>query len=116
VLAAIASAASKSSNRNRSYNDRVRGEINSEDQAADACASRVEQRLGNNARVSNIDNVTRTRDGYEVQGTVSARDYRNNRDDRYGRNSDGGQRFTCSIRYGQVEDVRIDSGYAYGGY
>jgi hypothetical protein len=102
VLAAIAGAASKSNNRNRS-ND---GTINSEDQAADACASRVEQRYGNSARVRNIDDVQRTRDGYEVRGTVETDD----RDDR------GTQRFTCSIRYGQVEDVRIDSGYADRGY
>lgn len=102
VLAAIAGAASKSSNRNRGYN----GNINSEDQAADACASRVEQRYGNSARVRGIDDVQRTRDGYEVRGTIETSD----RDDR------GTQRFTCSIRYGQVEDVRIDSGYAYQGY
>ena len=116
VLAAIAGAASKSNNRNRGYDDRYRGNINSEDQAADACAVSAEQRLGNGAHVSNIDNVRRTRDGYEVQGTISSRDYRDNRDDRYGRNADQGQRFTCSVRYGQVEDVRIDSGYAYRGY
>jgi hypothetical protein len=114
VIAAIASAASSSKNRNRDRG--YEGNINSEDQAADACAIRVEQQLGNNARVSNIDTVNRTRDGYEVRGTVSSRDYRDNRDDRYGRNSDQGQRFTCSIRYGQVEDVRISDGYAYRGY
>ena len=102
VLAAIVGAASKSNNRNSGY----RGDINSEDQAADACASRIEQRYGNSARVRNIDDVQRTRNGFEVRGTVET-------DDRYDRNS---QRFTCSVRYGQVEDVRIDSGYAYGGY
>ena len=102
VLAAIVGAASKSNNRNRGYE----GNINSEDQAADACASRVEQRYGNSVRVRGIDNVQRTRDGYEVRGTIET----NDRDDR------GTQRFTCSIRYGQVEDVRIDSGYAYQGY
>lgn len=101
VLAAIVGAASKS-NRNSGY----RGDINSEDQAADACASRIEQRYGNSARVRNIDDVQRTRYGYEVRGTVET-------NDRYDRNT---QRFTCSVRYGQVEDVRIDSGYAYGGY
>jgi hypothetical protein len=102
VIAAIAGAASKSGNRNRGYN----GNINSEDQAADACASRIEQRYGNSARVRGIDDVERTRDGYDVRGTVET----NDRDDR------STQRFTCSIRYGQVEDVRIDSGYAYRGY
>jgi hypothetical protein len=102
VIAAIASAASGSKNRNGGY----RGNINSEDQAADACASRVEQRYGNSARVRNIEDVQRTRDGYEVRGTVET----NDRDDRGSQ-----QRFTCSIRYGQVEDVRIESGYAYQG-
>jgi hypothetical protein len=102
VLAAIASAASGSKNRNGGY----RGNINSEDQAADACASRVEQRYGSSARVRGIDDVRQTRDGYDVRGTVET----NDRDDQ------GTQRFTCSIRYGQVEDVRIDSGYAYQGY
>ena len=48
-----------------------------------------------------------------VRGTVETRDYR---DDRYGRGGDRGQQFTCSIRYGQVEDVRLDGGSAYRGY
>ena len=102
IIAAIAGAASKSNNRTRGNE----GNINTEDQAADACASRVEQRYGNSARVRNIETVQRTRDGYEVRGTVET-------NDREDRNS---QRFTCSIRYGQVEDVRIESGYAYQGY
>ncbi len=102
VIAAIAGAASKSNNRNDSY----RGNINSEDQAADACASRFEQRYGDSARVRNIDDVRRTRDGYEVSGTIET----NDRDDR------NSQRFSCSVRYGQVEDVRIDSSFAYRGY
>jgi hypothetical protein len=107
VIAAIASAASSSKNRNGGvYNDRDRGNINSEDQAADACAIRVEQYYGNNARVRSVDDVQRVRDGYSVRGTVDMND-RNNRD---------AQRFTCSIRYGQVEDVRIDDGLAYRGY
>ncbi len=102
VIAAIASAASNAKNRNRGYE----ASINTDDQAADACASRVEQRYGNSARVRVIDDVQRTREGYQVRGTVET----NDRDDR------ATQRFTCSIRYGQVEDVRIDSGYAYQDY
>ena len=102
IIAAIAGAASKSNNRNRGYN----GNINSEDQAADACASRVEQRYGNSARVRGIDDVQRTNEGYYVRGTVDTND----------RDNQGTQRFTCSIRYGQVDDVRIDSGFAYRGY
>ena len=101
VIAAIASAASGSSR------NRYRGNINSEGQAADACASRIEQRY--DARVSNINNVYRTRDGYDVRGTIETRD------GRYGDRNQG-QQFTCSVRYGQVEDVRVDGGYAYRGY
>jgi hypothetical protein len=104
VIAAIAGAASKSNNRSRDRGSE--GNINSEDQAADACASRVEQYYGNNARVRSVDDVQRTRDGYSVRGTV-------NMNDRNDRNT---QRFTCSIRYGQVEDVRADDGLAYRGY
>ena len=49
-----------------------------------------------------------------MRGTIETRD---NRDDRYGRDrNQGGQQFTCSVRYGQVEDVRVDGGYAYRGY
>jgi hypothetical protein len=103
VLAAIASAASKSNTRNRDYNDRYRGNINSENEAADACSSRIEQRYGARA---DVNDVYRTRDGYEVRGTVRTRDYRN---------SDT-QRFTCQIRYGDVSDVRIDDSNAYHGY
>jgi hypothetical protein len=105
VIAAIAGAASKSNNRSRDRG--YDGNINSEDQAADACASRVEQRYGNSARVRSVDDVQRTRDGYEVRGTVET----NDRDSRNGQ-----QRFTCSVRYGQVDDVRVDSGYAYRGF
>jgi hypothetical protein len=104
VIAAIASAASKS--KNRGGDDSYRGNINSEDQAADACAARVEQYYGNSARVRSVDDVQRTRDGYSVRGTVNLND----------RNDRSTQRFTCSIRYGQVEDVRVDNGYAYRGY
>lgn len=98
ILAAIASAASKSKNRN-GY-----GDINTEDRAADACAARVEQRYS--TRVRAIDDVVRTRDGYQVRGTVETRDSRD----------DDTQRFTCSVRFGEVEDVRLSSEYAYNGY
>lgn len=104
VLAAIAGAASKSNNRNRTGG--YQGNIGTEDQAADACASRVEQYYGNTARVRSVDDVQRTRDGYSVRGTVDMND----------RNDRNTQRFTCSVRYGQVEDVRADDGYAQRGY
>jgi len=90
VIAAIATAASRSNRRN--------GGIDSEDRAADACAARAEQQFGNGARVDGIDEVFRTRDGYEVRGTVDSRSYRG-----------GAARFTCSVRFGAVENVRFDN-------
>lgn len=104
VLAAIASAASSKNKRNDPY----RGGINSEDEAANACASRAEQRYGGNARAT-INDVYRTRDGYDVRGTLETDSWRGNRD-HYG------QRFTCSVRYGQLEDVRFDGNSAWRGY
>jgi hypothetical protein len=98
VIAAIASAASK--NNNRSV-----GNINNENDAANACASRAEQRYGNGAR-ANIDDVYRTRDGYDVRGTLDAQRGWNDR-------NSYGERFTCSVRYGRVEDVRIGDNSAY---
>jgi hypothetical protein len=101
VIAAIASAAGKSNNRSRdrNYNDGYRG-IGNEDQAAEACALRAEQRYGNGARAV-IDDVLRTRDGYDVRGSVETR--RNWNDDR---------QFSCTVRYGQLEDVRFGGDYS----
>ncbi len=98
VLAAIASSGSK---RNRGYDDAYRGGINTENAAADACAAEVE-RAGGRQRVSGIDTVTRTRDGYSVRGTIDTGEggYGYGRNDR--------QRFSCDVRYGAVESVRID--------
>ncbi|MFM9976464.1 MAG: hypothetical protein ACKVOP_00255 [Sphingomonadaceae bacterium] len=102
VIAAIAAAASKTKRNNDGY----RGNINDENSAADACAIRAEQRFGQGTRAQVYD-VVRTRDGYDVRGTLETNDRDRDRSD---------QRFTCSVRYGQVEDLRIDSGYAYQGY
>jgi hypothetical protein len=98
VIAAIASAASKNNNRTSST-------INNENDAANACASRAEQRFGNGAR-ANVDDVYRTRDGYDVRGTLDA-DRGSN--DRYAYS----ERFTCSVRYGRVEDVRVGDNSAF---
>jgi hypothetical protein len=98
VIAAIASAASKNNNRNV-------GNINNENDAANACASRAEQRYGNGAR-ANVDDVYRTRDGYDVRGTLDAQRGWNDR-------NGYGERFTCSVRYGRVEDVRIGDDSAF---
>jgi hypothetical protein len=101
ILGVIAAIASSGSKRNRSYDDSYRGGINTENAAADACAAEVE-RAGGRQHVSGIDTVTRTRDGYSVRGTVDTGEggYGYGRNDR--------QRFSCEVRYGAVESVRID--------
>lgn len=106
VLAAIASSGSK---RNRGYEDAYRGGINTENAAADACAAEVE-RAGGRQRVSGIDIVSRTRDGYSVRGTIDSGQggYGYGRNDR--------QRFTCEVRYGAVESVRIDDSFRTRGW
>jgi hypothetical protein len=101
VIAAIASSGSKKRRGDDRYGERDRVGIQTENAAADACASAAEQRGG---QVTGVDNVIRTQDGYSVRGTVSS-----------GRGNDqyGQQRFTCEVRYGAVESVRID-GQNYG--
>ncbi len=109
VIAAIASS-SGSKNRNRSggYDDRYqggyRGGINSESAAADACANAIEQQGG--YRVTAIDTVDRTGDGYRVRGTLNTR---GGGSWGYGRNQQQG--FYCAVRDGSVADVRLDNGY-----
>lgn len=126
AIAAIASSASKS---NRGYDprygDRDRDDgygdgygVNSERDAASACATAVERRYGRDAQVRNIDSVYRTRDGYEVRGTVSTGGYdsrwgNGGYDDRYGRNTD---QFSCSVRYGRVDRVELGRDSAQRGW
>jgi hypothetical protein len=106
ILGVIAAIASSGSKRNRGYQDGYRGSINSEQQAADGCAASAERQ---GARVTGIDTVDRTSDGYRVRGTISTRDGGNYG---YGRNAE--QRFSCAVRYGAVEDIRIDNNGNYG--
>jgi hypothetical protein len=127
VIAAVASAASKSkgntsSRRDRDddrYPDRRRddrrsndryGNINSEDQAVDACAMAAEERAGQTGSVRDITNVSRSNDGWDVEGVVEERDgWRDRSADK--------RRFTCSVRFGSVENVYIESGkVAYNGF
>lgn len=100
VIAAIAASGSK----NRRATDGYRGGIQDENAAADACAAATERR---GAQVTGIDNVYRTADGYSVRGTVST----GGGYDRYNQT-----RFTCEVRYGAVDSVRIDGGSAWRGY
>jgi hypothetical protein len=111
VIAAIASSASKS-NRNNSDNnrypsnsDRTRGNINNENAAVDACAQAAEQRGGQSASVRDITNVRSTNDGWDVEGVIEQRDnWRDRTADRH--------KFSCSVRYGAVDGVYIESGLA----
>jgi hypothetical protein len=119
IIAAIASAAGKSKSTSRRDRDDTRypdarrddrrsdsgrsGDINTEEAAIDACALAAEQQAGETASVRDITSVARSNNGWTVEGVVEQRD--NWRD----RSADK-RRFTCAVRYGAVDDVRIDSG------
>lgn len=81
--------------------DRNRGDIASEDQAVDACASAAESRAGRTASVRDVDQVRRNSDGWDVEGIVESRDtWRDRSADR--------RRFTCSVRFGAVDSVYVE--------
>jgi hypothetical protein len=108
IIAAIASAASKKNrssdrtNRDDYPNQRQQGSISTENQAVDACAQAAEQRAGQSASVREISTVNRSTDGWDVEGVVEERDgWRDRNGDK--------KRFTCSVRYGAVDSVYIDS-------
>ncbi|MEL7686509.1 hypothetical protein AAG592_03300 [Citromicrobium bathyomarinum] len=86
---AIASAASKNSNRNDRYDDDY---VNSSDfdRAVDSCVNRVER----DRRIGSVDNVGRTRSGYSVSGTLS-----------------NGSGFLCEVN-GAGRVLRVDYGYS----
>ena len=103
ILAAIlASSSKKKHDRDGGYNA-PRGNITSEDAAVDACAIATEAQAGQRASVRDITQVDRNADGFEVEGVVEQRaGWRNNRDTER-------RRFTCSVRYGAVDHVYIDT-------
>ena len=89
---------------------RYRG-ISSRTDAVDACARAAEDealRVSHEARVADIDDVETYRDdSWDIEGRIVTRD-----DYREGRSGD--RRFTCSVRYGEVEYVHVDgTDYAY---
>ncbi len=116
IIAAIASASSKkksTSTRDRDWDrdsDWKRdsqqsrsSDIRTEDAAVDACAVAAEQQAGQTASVRDITSVTSRDNGWSVEGVIEERDnWRDRSADR--------RRFTCTVRYGEVEDVRIESG------
>ncbi len=100
ILAAILS----SSGKKKRDTARRDGDINSEDAAVDACAQATEAQAGDKASVRDITQVDRNGDGWDVEGIVEQRtEWRDNSDT-------ARRRFTCTIRYGAVQNVTIDTG------
>lgn len=116
VIAAVAIAASSSNkNKNNSNDNYPRnsdgryGDINSENAAVDACAKATEARAGDSASVREINSVDRNSDGWDVQGTVEQRDsWRSSSADRH--------HFRCTVRYGSVDRITIESDRVAYGY
>lgn len=87
-------------------------------QAIDQCVRAVRDRASRygRARVTDITQIDRTKRGYRVEGRVAVRDGwrdrdygRGDRDYRWGGNDRGRDygSFACSVRYGQVDKVRL---------
>ncbi|AHE56914.1 hypothetical protein NX02_26615 [Sphingomonas sanxanigenens DSM 19645 = NX02] len=77
--------------------------ISSESAAVDACsvaAEREAERFGGSPSIGGVDRVDGSGREWQVGGTIDVR-----RDTRIRPQS---HRFTCSVRYGQVDDVEID--------
>ncbi len=74
-----------------------------QDRAAEACAAAVEGERG--GRVSQITDVGAFGDGWRVEGVIDSGE----RDARGYFQPDS---FSCSVRYGRVDDVRYGSDYA----
>ncbi len=111
IIAAIASSGHNSRNRyndgySRSRSDEGYSRGGTEGDAAAACAGAAEQRLGRDARVTTIDQVARTYEGYQVSGILETQGYRYNDQ----------QRFTCQVRYGAVERIDFSGDNGYRGY
>lgn len=108
IIGAIAAIASSSSKNKRDRQDsrtlpQQDRAIVSEDQAVDACANAAERQGGETASVRDILAVDRTKDGWDVEGTIEQRDdWRDKSGDR--------RRFTCAVRMGEIDNVFIDTG------
>ncbi|MEY2926898.1 MAG: hypothetical protein RL367_1375 [Pseudomonadota bacterium] len=100
-------------------NDRYYNNAADSRTAVDQCvrAAQREARRYGAARVTDVTSIDSIRGGYEIRGrlVVEQRGYQGwrggddrygNHYDRYGNDYDRG-RFTCKIRYGGIEDVRI---------
>jgi hypothetical protein len=86
-----------------------RGRYGNSRSAVNQCVNSVEQRSGRYGRtdVTEIRSIDRIRGGYEVRGRVVVRDgYHGNWGRGRGGSYDKG-RFTCTVRYGRVDDIRL---------
>lgn len=92
--------------RDRDYDrrdDRTQGDIRNEDAAVDACALAAEDRVGSTASVRDISGVTRSDDGWDVQGVIESRSgWRDTSAER--------RKFACSVRFGLVDSVYVEDG------
>lgn len=105
ILAAVLSSSAKKKREReagRSDYPEQRGNINSEDAAVDACVTATESQFGDRASVRDINAVDRTADGWDVEGVVQKRFNARDR-------SPEQRRFTCSVRYGAIDNVYIDT-------
>lgn len=92
-------------------------------QAVQQCVAAAEQRAnyyGGRADVRQITEVERVRGGYQIRGTIAVDDRYGrydrydrragyDRDDRYDRRGfDDQGRFNCTVRYGQIQNIRVN--------
>ena len=104
IVGGLLGAVVASSNNDRGARGReeYRGDA-PQDRAAEACAAAVEGERG--GRVSQISDVGAFGDGWRVEGVIDSGE----RDARGYFRPDS---FSCSVRYGRVDDVRYGSDYA----
>lgn len=100
VVAAVSSARNRDG---RPSTERSGSRVPDRDQeaATDACAVAVERQAGRyaaDARVTDVDTVSRDGEGWRVEGVVATGEDRSYRDSR---------RFQCGVRYGQVDFVQL---------
>ena len=107
ALIAILAAVLSTSSKNKTHVGHSEGNIDTEDAAVDACAQAAEAKAGDQGSVRDITQVDRTSDGWNVEGTIKqGTDWNSNDDD----NDDDSRRFTCTVRFGAVQDVTIENG------
>lgn len=108
----------------RDYGDRYgrygqRGYRMNARQAVQQCAAAAQQRASRygRARVTEITDVDRERDGFEIEGRLVVNEGRygwnngyryNSRYDRYGRYDRDRGSFSCDVRYGRITSLDID--------